>query len=70
MREFLGPVQAAKVQTELGTIYVMPGRNMRIHAPHLTVDDGPCKLLPTFRATVSPQHSIWFRLGTRRNENK
>ena|SRR5215469_4530840 len=43
MRDFLGPVNAAQVQTELGTIYVVPGGRMgiEVHAPHLTADGVP-----------------------------
>jgi hypothetical protein len=43
MREFLGPVNAAQVQTVLGPIYVVPGGRMgiQVHAPHLTVDGVP-----------------------------
>jgi hypothetical protein len=43
MRDFLGPVNAAQVQTELGTIYVISGGRMgiEVHAPHLTVDGVP-----------------------------
>ena len=41
MREFLTPVNAVQVQTELGLIYVVPGGRMvvQVSAPHLT-DDG------------------------------
>src|SRR5215469_6847710 len=40
MREFLGPVNAGKVPTEMGPIDVEPGGRMviQVHAPHLTVD--------------------------------
>jgi hypothetical protein len=43
MRDFLGPVNAAQVQTELGLIYVVPGgtKGAQVHAPHLTVDGVP-----------------------------
>lgn len=43
MREVLGPVNAAQVQTELGLIYLVPGGRMaiQVHAPHLTVDGVP-----------------------------
>jgi hypothetical protein len=43
MRDCLGPVNAAQVPTELGTIYVVPGGRMgiEVHAPHLTVDGVP-----------------------------
>jgi hypothetical protein len=43
MRDFLGPVDAAHVQTELGPIYVLPGgtKGAEVHAPHLTVDGVP-----------------------------
>jgi hypothetical protein len=40
MREYLGPVQPAQVQTELGVIYLRPGgkAGVQVNAPHLTVD--------------------------------
>ena len=43
MRDCLGPVNAAQVPTELGTIYVVPGGRMgiEVHAPHLIVDGVP-----------------------------
>jgi hypothetical protein len=43
MRDFLGPVNAAQVQTELGLIYVLPSGRMgiQVHAPPLTVDGVP-----------------------------
>jgi hypothetical protein len=43
MRDFLGPVQAAQVQTELGAIYLTPGgkAGVQVKAPHLTVDGMP-----------------------------
>lgn len=35
MRDFLGPVNVAQVQTELGHIYVLPSGRMgiQVHAP-------------------------------------
>jgi hypothetical protein len=43
MRDFLGPVNAVQVQTELGLIYVLPvgTKGAQVHAPHLTVDGTP-----------------------------
>jgi len=43
MRDFLGPVNAAYVQTELGSIYLRPGGKVgvQMNALHLTVDGAP-----------------------------
>jgi hypothetical protein len=43
MRDFLGPVDAVQVQTELGPIYLLPGgkAGVQVNAPHLTVDGMP-----------------------------
>jgi hypothetical protein len=40
MRDHLGPVKPAQVQTELGPIYLTPSgtRGVHVNAPHLTVD--------------------------------
>ena len=71
MRDFLGPVNAAQVQTELGPIYVLPSGRMgiQVHAPHLMVDGVPLQLLPTSRAMVSPRGSIWFRPGNQMKDD-
>jgi hypothetical protein len=43
VRQYLGPVKAAQVQTELGPIYLTPDgtRGVHVNAPHLTVDGIP-----------------------------
>jgi hypothetical protein len=43
MRQYLGPVKAAQVETELGPIYLTPNgtRGVHVNAPHLTVDSVP-----------------------------
>jgi hypothetical protein len=43
MRQYLGPVRAAQVQTELGPIFLTPNgtRGVHVNAPHLTVDGVP-----------------------------
>jgi hypothetical protein len=43
MRDYLGPVKTAEVQTELGAIYLTPNglNGMHVNAPHLTVDGVP-----------------------------
>jgi hypothetical protein len=43
MRQYLGPVKAARVETELGPIYLTPNgtRGVHVNAPHLTVDGAP-----------------------------
>jgi hypothetical protein len=40
MQDFLEPVEAAKVETEAGVIYVQPssGRSLTVNAPHLTIN--------------------------------
>ena len=56
MRDFLGPVNAAQLQTELGLIYVLPSGRMgiQVHAPHLTVDGVPLQASADRSSNVSP----------------
>ena len=56
MREFLGPVNAAQIQTALGTIYVVPAGRMgtQVHAPHLTVDGVPLQASADFSSNAEP----------------
>ena len=61
MREFLGPVNAAQVQTELGSTYLAPGGKggVQMNAPHLTVDGMP---LQASAVLVSDGQSFNFNL--------
>ena len=59
MRDFLDPVNAAQVQTELGPIHLVPGgkNGLQVNAPHLTVDG---MLLEASAVLVSDGQSFNF----------
>jgi hypothetical protein len=71
MRDFLDPINAAQVNTELGPIYVVPAGRMgiQVHAPHLTVDGVPFQLMPTSRQREPSKIRSGSDLGAQRKDD-